>query len=218
MCFLMARRIRPGSGIVSIRQRWDLKKRSKNHELRIKNILLTPDIVIMKQGRILFLVLVVGIMVGCTPRGANESPGFSEATSSSQTATTMAKVRVEAMRELDYSHVAELTGEDEAWGMARVGVVDGEYQLLATFEHLSEIDEQQFFYEGWVVRSQPGSVVSTGPLEIVDDEWVNTFVSGENLLDYESYVLTLEPTDDGPSGQPDPAPAEHVLEGRFVVR
>jgi hypothetical protein len=87
---------------------------------------------------------------------------------------------------------------------------EGEYRLLAKFADLPELEEG-YFYEGWIVRSEPLSVISTGALEMDDEtgEYLNTYYAQEDLSDHLQYVLTLEP-DDG-----DPAPADHVLEGVF---
>lgn len=85
----------------------------------------------------------------------------------------------------------------------------GRYQLNATFSDLPELEED-FFYEGWVVRAEPFEAVSTGALIMESDtEWSNSFQSTKDLSEHARYVLTLEP-DDG-----DPAPAEHVLEGNL---
>ena len=105
----------------------------------------------------------------------------------------------------DLNHVDD--GEGSGVVVATWDEDDSSYRLFATFSDLPELEED-FFYEGWVVRAEPLSVISTGALEPGDvAQWVNDFSSDENLTDHVRYVLTLEP-DDG-----DPAPAEHVLEG-----
>ena len=96
----------------------------------------------------------------------------------------------------------------EGSGMVLSYFHGGEYFLEADFDDLAPL-EDGFFYEGWVVRSEPLSVVSTGALEEIDESFVNNFKSDSDLTDHQKYILTLEP-DDG-----DPAPAEHVLEGTF---
>ncbi|MFC1599533.1 anti-sigma factor [Patescibacteria group bacterium] len=80
------------------------------------------------------------------------------------------------------------------------------YNLFAEFNGLPH-PEEGYFYEGWVVRNSPLSVISTGKAERSLGDYFNDFQSDDNLLDHDFYVLTLEP-DDG-----DPAPAEHILEG-----
>ncbi len=102
----------------------------------------------------------------------------------------------------------DVTGGD-ALGVAIAHWYEDEsrYQLLASSSTLPAL-EDGFFYEGWVVRADPQSVISTGALEQGETgAWVNDFSSDENLTDHVRYVLTLEP-DDG-----DPAPAEHILDG-----
>ena len=84
------------------------------------------------------------------------------------------------------------------------------YTLYAEFEDLPILDDD-YFYEGWVVRNSPLSVISTGPTEINDGVHSNNFTSEEDLRDHSFYVLTLEPNDG------DPAPAEHILEGNVVT-
>lgn len=84
-----------------------------------------------------------------------------------------------------------------------------EYYLFAEFEDLPVL-EDGYFYEGWVVRQSPLSVISTGATVISEDMHYNEFSSEEDLTDHDFYVLTLEP-DDG-----DPAPAAHILEGTMI--
>ena len=102
----------------------------------------------------------------------------------------------------------DVTGGD-ASGSVQAGFIENEYRMVAGFENLPPLKEG-YLYEGWVVRDNPKSVVSTGALE---DQGVgvfaNIFRDERDLTDHLKYVLTLEP-DDG-----DPAPAEHVLEGLF---
>ena len=91
-------------------------------------------------------------------------------------------------------------------GYAGALVVEGTYTLHAKMENLPH-PEQGYFYEGWVVRSEPLSVISTGEATRSFGKYYNGFTSDQDLTDHTQYVLTLEP-DDG-----DPAPAEHILEG-----
>ena len=94
-------------------------------------------------------------------------------------------------------------------GVAQARFESGEYQLLAEFDELPDPSGDDF-YEGWVVRAEPLSVVSTGALErSATGVYTNLFTSSENLLDHARYVLTLEPNEE------DPAPADHVLDGVF---
>lgn len=106
--------------------------------------------------------------------------------------------------------MADVTG-----GTAKgFGVIDGisgeELTMVVDMDGLPELEEG-FFYEGWLVHTDPFTVVSTGVAVHGDEvgEFSNTaFV---NVMNNDiKYILTLEP-DDG-----DPAPADHVLEGPFI--
>lgn len=115
--------------------------------------------------------------------------------------------------EYSYSGMLADVSESGASGKAMASY-DAEkgYMLYATFENLQEL-EPGFFYEGWIVRrGDDFSVISTGELEMVEGEYVNTYASGTDLTDHTFYVLTLEP-DDG-----DPAPADHVVEGEMTMK
>ena len=89
--------------------------------------------------------------------------------------------------------------------VAKYNETDG-YQLFATIKDLPD-PEGTDFYEGWVVRESPLSVISTGKLNKVDGQYQNEYFNQEDLTDHLQYVLTIEP-DDG-----DLAPAGHVVEG-----
>ena len=119
---------------------------------------------------------------------------------------------------LQKASLASVAGGDET-GSANSSYLEGYgYTLEANFPNLPALEEG-FFYEGWVVRSEPLSVISTGKAldheeaadiyPINEGAFVNTYESEQDLTDHIKYILTLEP-DDG-----DPAPAAHVLEGTF---
>lgn len=95
---------------------------------------------------------------------------------------------------------------DAASGNAEARLVDGMYELKATIRNVPK-PQGDDFYEGWVVRKFPLSVVSTGRLIESPDGYENSFMSPKDLLDHGRYVLTLEPNDG------DPAPAAHIVEG-----
>lgn len=130
------------------------------------------------------------------------------------TATEMTVDDGAAMDAMLYQYAAVLTpnlagaATGEESGLAYATYDDDEYSLSATFENLPELDEAEYFYEGWVVA--PGSVVSTGALVEEDGELVNRYKNTEDLTDHTQYVLTLEPQDG------DPSPAAHVVEGEFT--
>lgn len=78
--------------------------------------------------------------------------------------------------------------------------------LYVSFEGLPATWSDNF-YEGRLVRKSPFHFISTGPLTMKDDMYVNEWMSTDNFADHNHYVLTLEPNDN------DPAPAEHIFEG-----
>ncbi len=86
---------------------------------------------------------------------------------------------------------------------------EGTYELRASA--VLPVPEDGYFYEGWIVRREPLSVVSTGELYVPknDDKelvYENIYEMTEDQLDHLEYIITIEP-DDG-----DPAPAEHVVD------
>jgi len=117
-------------------------------------------------------------------------------------------VQEEATEEVQYDYSADL--EDVTGGLstgkAYAQLNENEYTLFAYFNDLPEITDD-FFYEGWIVRKSPLSVLSTGKAFIKNGRYENNYVAKGDLTDHDFYVLTVEP-DDG-----DPAPADHVLEG-----
>ena len=115
--------------------------------------------------------------------------------------------------DIEFKNAGSLTDVSggTATGVAGSDVIDGIYHLYVAFENLPALEEG-FFYEGWIVRKEPLSVMSTGALEDYNSSLVNAYLSRENLSDHTTYILTLEP-DDG-----DPAPAAHVLEGEITPK
>jgi hypothetical protein len=102
--------------------------------------------------------------------------------------------------------LADVTGGG-SYGLAHAQFVGGKYSLVVEMGNLP-VPGEGYFYEGWVVRrGESFSAVSTGRAEVVEEQYVNVFMSPTDYSDYDFYVLTLEP-DDG-----DPAPDEHILEG-----
>jgi len=109
----------------------------------------------------------------------------------------------------DYNAVLEDVSGGNATGEAGASYKFESYKLYAKFENLPHLDDD-YFYEGWVVRQSPLSVVSTGEAKRNLGEYINSFNTDEDLTDHDFYVLTLEPNDG------DPAPAEHILEGTMT--
>jgi len=94
----------------------------------------------------------------------------------------------------------------QASGLARANFAEGVYILEAKFENLPK-PQGNDFYEGWLVRKQPLSVISVGKVAKKEGVYINTYISEQDLIDHNFYVLTLE-SDDNNSD-----PARHVLEG-----
>jgi len=88
-------------------------------------------------------------------------------------------------QQYDYSAALTDVSGGTASGTAFSSMIDGKYELYATFEGLSGIDRQKYFYdEGWVVRSSPLSIISTGALQFTDGRWSNSFTSDTDLTDH----------------------------------
>ena len=117
------------------------------------------------------------------------------------------------VKDVSYDYFGDLVDVSggEASGTARAYFNGQEYILVADFNNLPD-PESGYFYEGWVVRKQPLSVISTGSAKSrkLESTYQNTFISNQDLTDHDFYVLTIEP-DDG-----DPAPAAHILEGTMI--
>ncbi len=68
------------------------------------------------------------------------------------------------------------------------------------------------FYEGWLVRGNPGDddfdVVSTGKMVIAKGGYLLNFESTTDHSEYKNVVITLEK-------KADSTPEEHILEGSF---
>jgi len=90
--------------------------------------------------------------------------------------------------------------------------VDGEFELRGEFKNLVDPESigSGYFYEGWIVRTEPFAVVGVGAFDVLDGVGFNNFTSNTDYSDYDQYVLTIEPNDGNP------APADHVLEGEFA--
>lgn len=82
------------------------------------------------------------------------------------------------------------------------------FKLYGTFAQMPKLREG-FYYEGWLVRREPFSMISTGKVVMIDEELTNVYVSGADLRDYDFFVLTLEHNDG------DPDPEIEILEGQF---
>ena len=134
------------------------------------------------------------------------------------------KTASENIHEPEPSHESELSSEEYEYTASLKDVSGGEsygeasakfdaeintYMLHATFTNLPATENGDF-YEGWIVRKSPTSVLSTGKTELIDGTHTNTFTADGDLRDHDFYVLTLEPNDG------DPAPDKHILEGTLT--
>ena len=102
--------------------------------------------------------------------------------------------------------IRNITTNGNARGFAQADFDGDTYNLKVKFENLPDPNGSDF-YEGWVVRQNPLSVISTGKVEIVNGIYTNSFSSNQDLTDHSLYALTLEPDDNNPE------PADHILEG-----
>ena len=106
----------------------------------------------------------------------------------------------------EYSAVLEDVSGGEATGRAYAKFDGEDYMVLAELFDLPE-PENDYFYEGWIDRKSPLSVLSTGKAFVKEGVYVNEYSAEGDLSDHDFYVLTIEPNDG------DPAPADHILEG-----
>jgi len=85
-----------------------------------------------------------------------------------------------------------------------------QYVLYGTFTGMPKLREG-YYYEGWLVRKEPNfSIISTGKVVLIDEEFTSVYVSVTNLSDYDYFVVTLEHNDG------DPKPEVEILEGQFT--
>ncbi len=99
----------------------------------------------------------------------------------------------------------------ETGGFAKTWYNEDGFGLHAGFHDLAD-PQGDDFYEGWLVRQSPFDFISTGELVLKDDGYYHdTFESSTDYSAYDFYVLTLEPNDGNP------APAEHIFEGKVIM-
>lgn len=106
----------------------------------------------------------------------------------------------------------DVSGGD-ATGVVKATFKDGVYYMHAEMDRLPDPETfgEGYFYEGWIVRTENLHVLSTGVVDVdITGHGENTYTSKQNWSDHDFFVLTIEP-DDG-----DPAPADHILEGRMM--
>jgi hypothetical protein len=162
----------------------------------------------MKKLSFLTLILLILLIITGCIQSSNEAVIDNE-TDGTVRQESLEPLEIEPVSILDdYNYHGDLVdvANGNATGKAYAKQSEESYMLYATFENLPDITDE-FFYEGWVVRKSPLSVLSTGKAVIKDGRYENNYLADGDLADHDFYVLTVEP-DDG-----DPAPADHVLEG-----
>ncbi len=115
------------------------------------------------------------------------------------------------MTQTVFTHQAQLqdVAQGNASGIAKFTLEEDTYQLLAEFSDLPSL-EPNYFYQGWIVKPSPQSVIDTGRVLQVDGKFINLYTSDTDYTDHTRYVLTLEPEDGNPE------PDTHILEGEFI--
>jgi hypothetical protein len=159
----------------------------------------------MKKTFLIFTILIISILI----TGCSHNKTIEQKIDLSVTETTTEPLIIEPIpTESDYQYSANLIDvtNGNATGTAYAKLENNNYMLYATFENLPEL-KNDFFYEGWIVRKSPLSVLSTGKAFIENNKYENNFLAEGDLTDHDFYVLTLEPNDGNP------APADHILEG-----
>jgi hypothetical protein len=159
----------------------------------------------MKKTFLIFTILIISILI----TGCSHNKTVEQEIDLSVTETTTEPLIVEPIpTPADYEYTTDLidVNNGNATGTVYAKQKDNNYMLYATFENLPKLNDD-FFYEGWIVRKSPLSVLSTGKTFIEDGQHQNNFLAEGDLTDHDFYVLTLEPNDG------DPAPADHILEG-----
>ncbi|OJI06408.1 hypothetical protein BK004_03635 [bacterium CG10_46_32] len=151
----------------------------------------------------------------------NKTPELTQIAMQMQTAAPTADALAIGMQNDWIANISDITftrsgtlsavSGGNATGAVGTDVITGVYHLYATFDNLPTLADGSF-YEGWVVRTEPLSIVSTGALVMQNGHYVNAYLSRTNLLDHDTYVLTTE-SDDG-----NVAPGAHILEGAMVSK
>jgi hypothetical protein len=177
----------------------------------------------MNKGLVLMMLGAILLGAGCIDFESiyindEESPADTEHVEAQKeeadTVDIVSEVDEPTTESMDYiakkSDLIDITGGESSGTVFAQWIEESsEYHLLSASSNLP-FPEDGFFYEGWIVHKDSLDILSTGMLKLGElATWKNDFKSTENLIDYESYVITLEPDDD------DPAPAEHILEGEM---
>jgi hypothetical protein len=86
---------------------------------------------------------------------------------------------------------------------------NGNFYMYTSFKGLPDVGSE-YFYEGWLLRYNPFSFITTGKLIKSEDSlYTNYYSSMTDYSAYSKYILTLEINND------DIAPGIHIIEGDF---
>ena len=114
-----------------------------------------------------------------------------------------------------YTVGATLTGDSQsastATGLVQAGFVGGKYRLVAAFAGIPE-PKPGYFYHAWLRKENSEDAVSLGKVEKIKGIYSNVFEVDQDLSEYTTYTLTLQPeTDEEHSG-------ETILEGKLTKK
>ncbi len=139
-----------------------------------------------------------GLMRGQTP------------TEDNQRITRLDRAGIDQVEKQQYPYEGALhdVSGGVATGIARAGFFNKAYNLYVTFKDLPDPVGTDF-YEGWIVRTDPFRLVSTGKVGRIDGSYADIYITSQDFTDHTRYVLTLEPSDG------DPVPAAHIVESVF---
>lgn len=116
---------------------------------------------------------------------------------------------IELPEDVDKATLKDVSGGDSS-GIATRKYANGKFTHTA----LADLPDPEVgeFYEGWLVRGNPGeanfSFISTGKMRVAKGGWLLEFQSSRDLTDYKMVVVTLEKINDK-------KPEKHILEGSF---
>jgi DNA-directed RNA polymerase subunit K/omega len=117
--------------------------------------------------------------------------------------------KVEIPEDVEKAELEDVTGAD-ATGIATRKFEDGRF----THTVLADLPDAEpgTFYEGWLVRGNPGDeefhLISTGRMRIAKGGYLLEFESSTDYTDHKNVVITLEEIADN-------IPEKHILEGSF---
>ncbi len=102
--------------------------------------------------------------------------------------------------------LADVTGGN-SFGLAHTQYLNGRFTLIASLGGLPTTGNGAF-YKGWLVRRGDSmSVLETGTVEKIGEQFANAYLSAEDLSLYDFFVITLQ------TSVEQTEPGEHILEG-----